>query len=87
MPLPRTEIDHIDGDSSDPGNLRLLCHSCQAGVTMSHQRHVDPRTEPEIDALFDQLTARIDLATPTRVCDAADWALTWRAWTLQHAQL
>ncbi len=55
-------------------------------MTMSHHRHIDPRNEPEIDALFDRLTARIDAATPTRVCDAADWALTWRFWTLQHAE-
>ena len=57
---PGTEIDHIDVDSSDPTNLRLLCHSCHAGVTMSHHRHIDPRTEPEVDALFRTLTERID---------------------------
>lgn len=83
---PGDEIDHIDGDSSDPGNLRLLCRSCHAGATMSHHRHTDPRTEPEIDALFDQLTTRIDASPPTRSCDAADWAFTWRSWTLQHAE-
>jgi len=83
---PGDKIDLIDGASSDHSNLRLLCHSCHAGVTMSHHRHIDPRTEPEIDALFDQLTTRIDASTPTRPCDAADWPPTWRSWTLQHAE-
>jgi hypothetical protein len=30
------------------------------GDSVDH-RHSDPRTEPEVDALFDQLTARIDV--------------------------
>ena len=38
VPLPATEIDHIEGDSSDP----------------------------EIDILFDWLTALVDVTTPTR---------------------
>ncbi len=85
---PGNEIDHIDGDSPDPANLRLLCHSCHAGVTLSHcGHHDDPRTDAEIDALFDRLTARIDEATPTRACDdAEDWAATWRSSILQHAE-
>jgi len=83
---PGDEIDHIDGDSSEPGNLRLLCHSCHVGVTMSHcGHHDDPRTDAEIDALFNRLTARIDMATPARACDEADWDSTWRSWTLERA--
>lgn len=82
---PGTVIDHIDGDSPHPTNLRLLCHTCHIGVTMSHHRHVDPRTEPEIDALFTRLTDRIDRDAPSRACDAPDWATGWRAWVLEHA--
>lgn len=29
---PGAEIDHIDGDSSDPANLRLLCHTCYGSL-------------------------------------------------------
>lgn len=52
------------------------------------------RTEPEVGALFDRLTAgrtapaptpRIDAAIPARACDAADWASQWRTWRMQHA--
>jgi 5-methylcytosine-specific restriction endonuclease McrA len=78
---PGNEIDHIDGDRSNPSNLRLLCHSCHAGITLSHcDHHEDLRTDTEVDALFDQLTARIDQVTPSRACDAADWASTRRTW-------
>ncbi len=33
--VPRPEINHIEGDSSDPGNLRLLCHTCPAEAAVS----------------------------------------------------
>jgi len=57
-----------------------------AGVTLSHcGHHDDARTDAEVDALFDRLTARIDEATPARACDAAGWASTWRAWAVEHA--
>lgn len=42
-PPPGTEIDHINGDSSDPDNLRLLCHTCHVGVTLSYSRTHLPR--------------------------------------------
>ncbi len=82
---PGTEIDHINGDSSDPDNLRLLCHTCHVGVTLSHSRHAPPKSDAEIDAVFAEITARVDRPAPGRSCDAADWDSTWRAWTLQHA--
>ncbi len=83
---PGGEIDHINGDSSDPGNLRLLCHTCHVGVTLSHGRHGAARTDAKVDATFTEITSRVDSPSPARSCDADDWESTWRSWTLQRAQ-
>lgn len=83
---PGTEINHIDGPSSDPANRRLPCHHCHLGVTLSHCHHGLGKTDAEIDALFDQLTARIDSSNSIRTCNASGWHLSWRAWTRQHSE-
>ena len=83
---PGTEIDHIDGDSSDPSNPRLLCHTCHVGVTLSHSRHAPAKSDAEIDAVFAVITGRVDSPAPARACNTADWLTTWRIWTLEHAQ-
>jgi hypothetical protein len=54
---PGTEIDHINGDSSDPASLRLLCHRRHVGVTLSHNHHAPAKTDAEIDATFAEITA------------------------------
>ncbi len=82
---PGTEIDHINGDSPDPDNLRLLCHTCHVGVTLSHSKHAPAKTDTEIDAVFAEITTRVDSAARRGSCDDADWESTWRIWTLQHA--
>lgn len=55
--------------------MRLLCSSCHAGMSLSHGKHGEARTDAEIDALFNRLTA-VDTATPARACDADEWEST-----------
>ena len=80
---PGTEIDHIDGSSPDPSNLRLLCHSCHVGVTKAHHRPIDDNSDA--DELFTVLAGRIDRETPERDCDGPEWATQWRQWAKTHA--
>ena len=48
---PGTDVDHIDGDSPDLSNLRLLCSPCHNAVTWSHVTggRVD---DPEVSRIF-----------------------------------
>jgi excisionase family DNA binding protein len=63
---PGTEIDHIAGNSGDPGNLRLLCHLCHQAITDSHMRPATAEESAWIKTLWD---SRILPALPTRLCD------------------
>jgi len=42
---PGCEIEQIEGDRSDPCDLRLLCHSCRAGSSTAPRHRSDTRTE------------------------------------------
>jgi 5-methylcytosine-specific restriction endonuclease McrA len=80
---PAREIDHINGSSNDPSNLRLLCQDCHHQITAAHLR---PITDPAMNARRVWLLVRISSATPLRVCDADDWAQRWREWVHEHAE-
>ncbi|GAA4033469.1 hypothetical protein GCM10023063_16410 [Arthrobacter methylotrophus] len=63
---PGEEIDHIEGDSSDPGNLQLLCADCHHAKTA---RHFVPATE-EQSAFVDGLEQeRVMPDEPAQLCD------------------
>lgn len=63
---PGQEIDHIDGDSNDPGNLQLLCTDCHHAKTAT--RFV-PATE-EQNAFVDRLEQeRVLPDEPAQLCD------------------
>lgn len=63
---PGQEIDHIDGDSNDPGNLQLLCTDCHHAKTASH---FVPATE-EQNAFIDRLEQeRVLPNDPAQLCD------------------
>jgi 5-methylcytosine-specific restriction endonuclease McrA len=60
------EIDHIAGDSCDPGNLQLLCGVCHRAKTQSH---MVPATEDEAAMIFGLLIGRVIPDDPAQLCD------------------
>lgn len=81
---PGEEIDHIDGDSDNPSNLRLLCRACHHDVTAAH---LQPATEAS-RARAAELDARVHAEHPARPQDdAAAWAPIKTTWVADHALL
>lgn len=74
-----TEIDHIDGDSSELSNLQLLCDPCHNKKSRSHYK---PITEPEILARAHFLDFRITSDEVVYPSDVPSWP--WRAWLREH---
>lgn len=66
------KIDHVDGDSSEPENLQLLCTFCHYQKTSSHFVPATPEQEAWADAL-ERDRVRPDI--PTQLCDDADWKI------------
>ncbi len=68
---PGEQIDHVDGDSNDLPNLRLLCADCHDGVTSQRIRPL-PDGHPTRLARA-AIMLRIAAAEPLLPCDGADW--------------
>lgn len=69
---PGEEIDHIDGDSSDPDNLQLLCKSCHHVKTA---KHLVPASQDQSDRIFALLIERVVPDLPAQLCDDEEsWA-------------
>ena len=69
---PGEEIDHIDGDSSDPGNLQLLCTTCHHAKTAEH---LVPASDEQSDRIFALLVMRVVPEVPAQLCDdETEWA-------------
>ena len=75
------EIDHIEGNSNDLSNLRLLCRSCHRRVT---NVHFQPITDEVTRRYRDKMLARIHSLEPLLFCDGTDWDFCWRAWVREH---
>lgn len=63
---PGEEIDHIDGDSSNPVNLQLLCKSCHHTKTAEH---MVPASQDQSDRIFALLVERVIPDDPAQLCD------------------
>jgi hypothetical protein len=75
---PGEEIDHIDGDSNDPGNLQFLCTDCHHTKTQSH---MVPASSEQI-ALIDAIEkTRVMPPEPAQLCDDETF------WSGIHRQL
>ena len=68
---PATEIDHIDGNSRDPKNLRAICGPCNRQGAFDNSQIADPERQEFIDRLWDDLAERILAQSYLRVCDDA----------------
>lgn len=69
---PGEEIDHIDGDSSDPDNLQLLCKNCHHAKT---DEHLVPASQNQSDRIFALLIERVVPDRPAQLCDDEEgWA-------------
>ena len=68
-----TQIDHINGHSDDPSNLRAVCRTCNITEAFNNARTVTPESDPGlysyIEGLFRTLADRIAHAAPLRACD------------------
>lgn len=70
---PGSDVDHIEGSSSDLNNLQYLCRSCHNEKTRSRFRKIRPDTHPEQWAKYELLLGRARSPQPLRICDQADW--------------
>lgn len=75
------EVDHIDGDSNDASNLRLLCKDCHHKVT---DPHLQPINDPETLAGLDILLVRMHSPQPLFPCDGTAWTSEWRSWVQKY---
>src|SRR5260221_1330313 len=72
---PATEIDHINGSSSDPDNLQAVCGSCNIAKAKSNTRPATTEEEAEGNTIM----ARIRAKHPARLCDdETKWDKIWR---------
>ncbi len=62
---PATEVDHIDGSSSDPDNLQAVCRTCNLAKAKSSPTPASIATIMEAHAIFD----RIRSEQPVVACD------------------
>jgi hypothetical protein len=69
-----TEIDHINGSSSNPSNLRAVCRPCNMG------RFERVPASPEQSRIIGAMWERINSPEPMRECDDdVVWPNVWRA--------
>lgn len=81
---PGAEIDHIDGPSREPSNLRLLCAACNGRLAFAHARPV--ADNPDAERRLAELTRRIEAPEALHECDDHNaWEPTWRRWVAEHA--
>lgn len=66
-----TQIDHIQGSSSDPSNLQSLCADCNRNKAFAGARMVGPESDNYslLQARFDSLARRVGALRPLRLCD------------------
>lgn len=80
-------VDHINGNSCEPINLRLLCVPCHMHITATIGQPANPDviTAAQTQTLIAEILRRVDADEPVRPCDAHE---TWRSqrqrWTRQH---
>lgn len=73
---PGEEIDHINGDSSHPGNLQLLCRTCHHAKTA---KHLVPASPDQSTIIFGLLVGRVVPDVPAQLCDdEIDWVTAER---------
>jgi 5-methylcytosine-specific restriction endonuclease McrA len=74
---PGTEVDHIRDDSSDLGNLQLLCTDCHHVKTAAR---MTPASEAQRAAIAALYAARVVPDVPTLLCDDEQrWPHEWSA--------
>lgn len=71
------EIDHIEGSSNDPTNLRVLCASCNRRRVLQAMRPTTTDDAIYMQGIFSRLALRIAAPEPVRLCDRDDWERTW----------
>jgi hypothetical protein len=77
-----TEIDHINGSSSDPSNLRAVCKPCNMG-----RLELVPAS-PEQARIIRVVWERINSPEPMRECDDdVVWPNVWRVKKSERKQM
>ncbi|GHO72598.1 hypothetical protein KSD_03690 [Ktedonobacter sp. SOSP1-85] len=65
---PATDIDHINGSSSNPSNLQALCKECNSAKAIANFRPATPEESKEGEAIWE----RINAEQPMQLCDNED---------------
>ena len=84
---PGEHVDHINGNSCEPINLRLLCVPCHMHITATIGQPANPDviTAAQTQTLIAEILRRVDADEPVRPCDAHDtWRIQRQRWTRQH---
>jgi 5-methylcytosine-specific restriction endonuclease McrA len=68
---PGEETDHIDGPSSDPGNLQLLCKDCHHAKT---DANMVPASDDQKALIAGMLLKRVLPEQPAQLSDATAWS-------------
>jgi hypothetical protein len=80
---PATEVDHIQGDSPDPMNLRAACGPCNRARVWTVDGVVTDEERAEAVAVAENISAEIALRiaanAPLHLCDDGErWEASWR---------
>jgi hypothetical protein len=73
------QVDHIDGDSSDPTNLRALCGECNRKEAFSNTQASTEEDAAAIREMFNDMALRVAAPDPIYLCDSPEhWGKCWR---------
>lgn len=70
---PADQIDHIDGSSNDPSNLRAVCRSCNLVLSRQNTRRASDDEKEYIEETLSAMALRIAAPEPFKLCDRNDW--------------
>jgi hypothetical protein len=70
-------IDHIEGSSDDPSNLRILCEDCNRKLPFGHaaasEEEISDKDKAFQEATWENMVNRVAATNPMQLSDLPDW--------------
>jgi hypothetical protein len=66
---PADQIDHMNGNSSDPDDLRAVCGECNRKESLKNSQPTTPQQQEYLNEMFNDLAARVAASFPILLCD------------------